>query len=187
MQEIECKKHSSNREKRLETVYLVYQNEQVVMSGLLKKRGRSWAWHGERNAESKNLSAVTPWLMARRCLVKKNFPKIQASFACCLWARFFMFVLELSNFPEINGFLAAILAKICFRHSQADLGLEAAWFRVLHTFRSTNSTTASWNLKVVGAPIIYEYGETFLKLHLVADVWKTRDKHSRLSPNGLKI
>lgn len=41
MQEIECKKHSSNREKRLETVYLVYQNEQVVMSGLLKKRGRS--------------------------------------------------------------------------------------------------------------------------------------------------
>ena len=44
----------------------------------------------------------------------------------CLWARFFMFVLELSNFPGINGFLAAILAKICFRHSQADLGLEAA-------------------------------------------------------------
>ena len=40
-------------------------------------------------------------------------------------------------------FLAAILANICLRISQADSGLDAAKFRVLHTLRSTKSTTAS--------------------------------------------
>ena len=40
-------------------------------------------------------------------------------------------------------FLAAILANIGLRKSQADLGLDAAQFHVLHTLRSTKSTTAS--------------------------------------------
>ena len=52
-------------------------------------------------------------------------------------------------------FLAAILANIGLRISQADLGLDAAQFRVLHTLCSTKSTTASWTLDVassLGAP-----------------------------------
>ena len=40
-------------------------------------------------------------------------------------------------------FLAAILADIGLKISQSDLGLDAAQFRVLHTLRSTKSTTAS--------------------------------------------
>ena len=52
-------------------------------------------------------------------------------------------------------FLAAILANIGLRNSQADIGLDAAQFCVLHTLRSTKSTTASWTLNVassLGAP-----------------------------------
>ena len=40
-------------------------------------------------------------------------------------------------------FLAAILANIGLRSSQADLGLDGTQFRVLYTLRSTKSTTAS--------------------------------------------
>ena len=40
-------------------------------------------------------------------------------------------------------FLAAILANIGLRNSQADLGLDAAPFRLLHTLRSTKSTITS--------------------------------------------
>ena len=54
-----------------------------------------------------------------------------------IWLIFFF------NFPEFRDILAAILANIGLRNSQADLGLDAAQFRVLHTLRLTNSMTAS--------------------------------------------
>ena len=60
-----------------------------------------------------------------------------------LWTqlgRFFFFTFQ--NFGK-KLFLAAILANIDLRNSQADLGLHAAQFRVLHTLRSTTSMTAS--------------------------------------------
>ena len=48
-----------------------------------------------------------------------------------------------------------MLANIGLRNSQADVGFDAAQFRVLHTLRSTKSTTASRTLNVtssLGAP-----------------------------------
>ena len=54
-----------------------------------------------------------------------------------------LFFFELSRLSEKKQFLAAILANIGLRNSQADLGLDVAQFRVLHTPRSTKSTTAS--------------------------------------------
>ena len=68
------------------------------------------------------------------------------------WWNYF---LKLSRIPEKKQFLAAILANIGLRNSQADLGLDAAQFRVFHTLRSTKSTTASRTLNVassLGAP-----------------------------------
>ena len=66
-----------------------------------------------------------------------------------------MFFFETFQNSGKKLFLAAILANIGLRISQADLGLDAAQFRDLHTLRSTKSTTASGTLNVVsslGAP-----------------------------------
>ena len=63
--------------------------------------------------------------------------------------------LETFKNSGIKRFLSAILANIGLRNSQADLGFDAAQFRVLYALRSTKSTTASLTLNVassLGAP-----------------------------------
>lgn len=81
--------------------------------------------------------------------------------AGCVWVRFFTGRFYLWNFPTLqkNRFLGAILGnvclRVCLRNCQANLGLGAARFRVLHTLRSTKSVAASYDLNVVsssGAP-----------------------------------
>ena len=51
--------------------------------------------------------------------------------------------LKLPRILDKKIFLAAILANIGLRISQADLGFDTAQFRFLHTLRSTKSMTAS--------------------------------------------
>ena len=96
--------------------------------------------------------------MGSRCLRKRCcFQRCQPIFAWtaihgpnCLQVIFGTF-----PFSGKNGLLAAISANVCLVNSQSDFGLEAAWFRVLHTLRSTKSTTASWDLNMassLGAP-----------------------------------
>ena len=74
-----------------------------------------------------------------------KFPTIPAKLCLKgrLWTQFGRFFFETFQNSGKKRFLAAISAKIDLRISQADLGLDAAQFRVLHTLRSTKSTTAS--------------------------------------------
>ena len=86
-----------------------------------------------------------------------KFPKIPAKLCLngCLWTQFGRFFFSTFQNSRKKRFLAAILANIGLTISQADLGLDAAQFSVLHTLRSKNSTTASWTLNLassIGAP-----------------------------------
>ena len=68
-----------------------------------------------------------------------KFPKIPSKLCLDgrLWTQFDRFLFStLQNSGKIR-FLAAILANIGLENSQADVGLDAAQFRVLHTLRST--------------------------------------------------
>ena len=108
------------------------------------------------------------------------------------------------NFPIFrkNGIVAAILCNICLRKYQADQGLNAARFHVLHTLRSTKSTTASRNergglIRGSDPPLAYNAQATaddvwraptrlLLQIHLAAGVWNKRRQKPPLSPNGQK-
>ena len=73
-----------------------------------------------------------------------KFPKIPAK-VCLngrLWTQFGRFFFSTFQNSGKKIFLAAISANIGLRNSQADLGLDAAQIRVLHTLRSTKSMTA---------------------------------------------
>ena len=76
---------------------------------------------------------------------KLKFPKIPAKLCLDgrLWTQFGKTIFEIFLNSGKKRFLAANLANVGLRYSQADLGLDAAQFRVLHTLRSTKSTTAS--------------------------------------------
>ena len=60
-----------------------------------------------------------------------------------LWAQICRFCLETIRKSRKNMLVVSILANICLKHCQPDLGLDAAQFRAFHTLCLTKSTTAS--------------------------------------------
>ena len=75
---------------------------------------------------------------------KFAIPKIPAKLCLNgrLWTQFGRIIFR--NFPGFRKkTISRILANIGLRNSQADVGLDAAQFRVLHTLGSTKSTTTS--------------------------------------------
>ena len=110
---------------------------------------------------------------------------------------FWILFLVLQNFPEKNGFLAAIVVKICLKNSQADLFSRRSWIKLgviscaPHTpFDEINSVVKSERDELVSGfdtPLVYSAHSTtgdvwrapirlLFKTPLAADVWKTETK-----------
>ena len=101
-----------------------------------------------------------------------------------------------------NRFSAAILANIGLRNSQADLGLDAAQFRVLYTlvwFDEVNDSVVNTEhgelVRGSDRPLVYSAPSTadalwrapirfLLKRHLAAGVLKTKTKYLYCLPTG---